>query len=1315
MLDLGAECSLVHNSLLEGLNIPYKKSITKVQWGNGSPLPHLGGVTLGIELGSTIVNHDFLVTEAWELPGQMLIGTDFTDAHRVVYDSRSRFLIVEDQKVEIVRSRPPSRSAAVAMVRGGRPAIRRGRGRTGTPVEPTTHCVAEKVTTPRSDPGGVMSEEEHAIAKADSRSWSVYPRVSHTISSRSCGAIKVRVACEEGELEGTEGSMLFEPQVGQVIGLSEGVVAVYKDQQGLFCFQIPYANERAETVDLEEGRTIGRVIGLAEDSSEEPGAVVGALHSESAGERESEDALIHTESAGERERETALLEQVDKMFPRSTREHDTLAELVREFPKVFSLGDEPLTISHQFYHEIRYTGEPVFKRSYPIALKHREEIKRQIEEMIAGGIIQPSRSPYNHPLVPIKKKDGRIRLCLDFRKLNERLSDDRYPLPRIDSLLARLGKGKMFTCLDLRQGYHQVPLSPGSREKTAFSTPDGHYEYLTLPFGLKDAPAAFQRIINQVLTGLIGDIGFVYLDDIVVMGDTWETHCDNIRRVLHRLQEANLSLKLSKCSFFKEEVEYLGHVISGEGIKPQPSKVRAMKEYPRPEILKELQGFLGVANYYRKFVPGFASIAKPLVELTKGEKTTSNKRKVVWTEKALDAFEKLKGALSQDVVLTFPNFQKAFVLVTDASKFALGGALQQEDSNGALRPLSYFSRQLKGAELNYSTVEREALAIVFGLRFNRTIIQGYPVVIHTDHKPLRYLFQNKEGSDRLARWRMAIADYDIRVEYIPGKDNVLADALSRIREADHPLDDVLVGAVTRGAGGRNNSDHAAGVAGASGKRKPQGEDHHAPIQVWTLGELKNAQDADALWNKIKQHCRGDVIISGKQKGIPGNISDYEVRSDGLLYNITLGAYGNKICRVVVPKIWQDTAVRLAHSPPISGHGGILATLERLKRFAFFPGMRRKVEDFCRACEICSRCKPGKEVPVPLLRYPEVSRPFQRVHMDLIGPFPLSGEFKYILTVVDALTKYLYTAPLKSKEAGEVARAFISSVVASEGTPSQVITDGGGEFLNEVFRTVCNLLGVARSVITPYHPSSNGQVERVNGTLTKILRTMVVDNPEIWSQMLPVATLAYNSSYHRIIKDSPFFALKHRDPTWPYATFAEEVAPWYELDNFAQELRAVGNKVFKRCQFFIEEEIARRPADRPQARPSPIREGDRVYMRAIPKPGVSKKVQPLYTGPYRVIERISEVIMRIQRLSDKKEAKCHVDRLKLEKYLRPGHAYNVGRAYPIHDCWDKEHIEDLASTKLVGTWEDHEISEDICQELKKTRPRGTGAYNLRSRK
>ncbi|XP_076048730.1 uncharacterized protein LOC143029735 [Oratosquilla oratoria] len=419
-----------------------------------------------------------------------------------------------------------------------------------------------------------------------------------------------------------------------------------------------------------------------------------------------------------------VLERADKLAPAGQAVSAlftprTYAEgvslLGQEVVELFRTDDgDPLTVTPHFFHEIRTIGPPVYRKSYPIPEQYREDIREQIGDMLRKGIIRPSRSPYNAPVVPVVKKDKSIRLCLDFRALNHHVVDDRFPLPHIDSMLRSLGTSVIFSLLDLKQGYLQIPLVESSCEKTAFSTPEGHYEFTSLPFGLKDAPSCFQRVMNQVLTGLLGVSAMVYMDDIIVLGTSWDDHLKNLEDVLQRLQEASLSLRLEKCHFFQKEVAYLGHVISQEGIKPQPEKVRAIKTFPQPARQKELLSFLGLAGYYRKFIPNFAEISLPLVDMTKGDVARKHKDREFgpWTPAQVHAFESLKSHLSSTVVLPYPNFAKPFLLTTDASASAIGGVLQQEDEGGRRRPLSYFSRTLNEHERRYSAIEREVLTVV---------------------------------------------------------------------------------------------------------------------------------------------------------------------------------------------------------------------------------------------------------------------------------------------------------------------------------------------------------------------------------------------------------------------------------------------------------------------------------------------------------------------------------------------------------------------------------------------------------------------------
>ncbi|KAK4327310.1 hypothetical protein Pmani_002251 [Petrolisthes manimaculis] len=475
----------------------------------------------------------------------------------------------------------------------------------------------------------------------------------------------------------------FEPSQGnkQARVLCPGIVKLHRcPDETKSIFTVMYVNVETEGVEIEEGKTMGEVIPCEAQNFMEDEGIEEDVNSQSTREN--------------------LYRVLDSKFPPESRENEILRNLIKQYPRVFATQDDPLKVTPYYMCTLRQVDDDaVWRKPYPIPVKYHEDIKKQIKQLRAQGTIRPSRSPYNTPLVPVPKKDGGIRLCLDFRALNTKLKDDKYPLPNIQVILQQLGESKIFSCLDMYQGYHQIPLAEESMEKTAFTSPEGHWEFTALPFGIKTAPACFQRIVNSVLTGLVGNSVFVYLDDVIIYGKNLQSHVENLRKVLERLQEAKLTLKLEKCEFFKTEVDYLGHVVSAEGLKPQPSKVDAVRQMAQPETVKELQSFLGLINYYRKFIYKFSEVASPLISLMKGKANKKNNNTPLdWTPEARIAFEDLKSKLAEEVTLAFPNFAKPFMLTTDASDKSIGGVLQQKDDEGRMRPLTFFSRTLNPAE-----------------------------------------------------------------------------------------------------------------------------------------------------------------------------------------------------------------------------------------------------------------------------------------------------------------------------------------------------------------------------------------------------------------------------------------------------------------------------------------------------------------------------------------------------------------------------------------------------------------------------------------
>lgn len=465
----------------------------------------------------------------------------------------------------------------------------------------------------------------------------------------------------------------------------------------------------------------------------------------------------------------------------SHNEKSVISNICQEYRDIFYLPGDKLTCTKSAEHEIPLLKDtpPVHVKPYRIPHAQKEEVTKQVDKLLKDDIIRPSSSPYNAPIVLVPKKmdnsgKQKWRMAVDMRRLNDVTIGDSYPLPNITEIIDQLGNSKYYTALDLAAGYYQIPVKEGDKQKTAFSTSDGHYEFNCMPFGAKGAPAVFQRLMNKVLAGLIGNICLVYLDDIVVYSNSIEEHEDKLRQVFDRLRQHTLLLQPDKCNFLMTEIKYLGHIINGQGVAPDPDKVKAVREYPLPRTPKQIKSFLGLIGYYRKFISHFATKAKPLNNLLRKDVTFK------WGKEEQDAFESLKREITNEPVLIYPDFNKEFILTTDASKIAIGAILSQ-GSIGQDRPIAFASRTLNKAESNYTTTEQELLAIVWATKHFRPYLYGRHFKIVTDHKPLKWLFSIKDPGSRLMRWRLKLEEYDYEITYKAGKMNVNADALSRVQ------------------------------------------------------------------------------------------------------------------------------------------------------------------------------------------------------------------------------------------------------------------------------------------------------------------------------------------------------------------------------------------------------------------------------------------------------------------------------------------------------------------------------------------------------
>lgn len=465
----------------------------------------------------------------------------------------------------------------------------------------------------------------------------------------------------------------------------------------------------------------------------------------------------------------------------NSEEEKELFKLIKDYENIFPNKNDILTHTETIQHKIITKDDiPIYTKSYRYPEIYKEEINKQIKDLLDNKIIRESFSPWSSPIWMVPKKldasgKKKFRMVIDYRKLNAKTIDDKFPIPNITDVLDKLGKNIYYTTLDLASGFHQIQMHPDSVPKTAFSTDKGHFEFTRMPFGLKNAPATFQRLMNFILRDYINKICLVYLDDIIILGTSLQEHCENIRKIFARLKQHNLKIQLDKSEFMRKEVAYLGHIVSKDGVKPNPAKIEAVKNFPIPKTQKEIKQFLGLLGYYRKFVPNFAKLTKPLTTCLKKGNIINIENK-----EYKNSFEESKNLLINSPILQYPDFEKQFIVTTDASNFAIGAVLSQY-VNGKDMPIAYASRTLNDHEINYSTTEKELLGIVWSVKYFRPYIYGTNFKIRTDHRPLTWLMSLKDPNSKLMRWRIKLDEYNYEIEYKKGTLNSNADALSRIR------------------------------------------------------------------------------------------------------------------------------------------------------------------------------------------------------------------------------------------------------------------------------------------------------------------------------------------------------------------------------------------------------------------------------------------------------------------------------------------------------------------------------------------------------
>lgn len=855
-----------------------------------------------------------------------------------------------------------------------------------------------------------------------------------------------------------------------------------------------------------------------------------------------------------------------------------------------SLGCTPLV-----EHEILCEAEPIKQRYYPVSPHVQKHIDAELDKMLKDEVIERSTSPWSSPVILVPKKDGSYRFCVDYRKLNSVTKKDAYPLPYVSAILDRLRGASYMSSLDIKSAYWQIKLSEKSKEFTAFTVPGrGLYQFRRMPFGLHNSPATWQRLIDRVLGPELEPYVFVYLDDIIVISKTFEHHCELLRDIFRRLLEANLTLSRDKCQFCRLELRYLGYVIDHRGLRVDPDKVSAILNIPTPMTVTEVRRIIGMASWYRRFIPNFSECIAPMSSLLK-----KNSR-FLWTSRCEESFSKLKKTLATAPILNCPDFTLPFVLQTDASNYGLGAVLSQIDADGE-KVIAYLSRSLTKPEKNYSVTEKECLAVLWSIEKLRPYLEGSEFTVITDHFSLLWLANLQNPVGRLARWSVRLQQYNFKIIHRKGKEHVVPDCLSRSVPVNCVEPSVTI--------------------------------------------------KDPWYRKMHFRILKDPLKFPQWRIDGGRLFKYVTLRDNNFAN-------REDCwKEVVPKEDRIEIYRKHHDTPISGHVGVFKTFGKISQHYYWPKMRHDIARYVRSCKVCQAYKveqkktPGLMVP----RY-KVSRCWQMISTDLIGPLPRSSSgFAYVLVVTDSFSKFVRLFPIRAAKGSIISKKIEEEIFLLYGVPQYVICDNGGEFKGRCFRTLCKEYSVKLLYNALYHPQAN-PTERVNRVLKTMIASFVGDNHKKWDVHLAKFGTAVRTSKHEVTGYTPYFVnfgneqillgSHYRSESFKSKVNSECDDSTESSGRFQmlQELRA---QIAKRIN-----EASERNKQKYDLRHRDVQfdVGMTVwrknYCLSDASKGFTKKLAPKYVGPFEILKKVSPWTFELKDDSGGSRGVWHAKDLKL---------------------------------------------------------------------
>jgi hypothetical protein len=991
-------------------------------------------------------------------------------------------------------------------------------------------------------------------------------------------------------------------------------------------------------------------------------------------------------------------------------EKEQLRALLDEFSDCFDDGGSAFTYDQGLPpHEID-TGNhrPIKCKVRRMSPAMREAELAEINKLKARGIVRDSNSQWGFPVVMVPKKTGGYRMCIDYRALNEITVRDSYPLPDIKDCLDALSGMQFFTTLDAKSGFWQVPMHPDHVKKTAVISSHGLFEFLGMPMGLTNAPASFQRLMNALLAGLTWKECLVFVDDIIIFSKTFEEHLQRLRSVLTCLR-GKVKLNVEKCQICRQQLIYLGHRISAEGVEMDPAKHEAVTNWPRPQNQQDLSSWLGLGNWYRKFIKDYHLLIEPFRELRKKGALW------VWNERHTAAFEQMKKVLTSAPILAWPDPELPYVLYTDGSKKGLGAVLGQIRADGTETVVQYWTKSLNDDEAKRSAPQLELYALVRAIKEMHPYLAGSTFTVVTDHWALQWVRRMRDPDGMLGRWALSLQEYNFQVRYRKGVENHV-DCLSRPPNwytqywREHPEQD-----------SERFAAPPAHTAAAISHAPVPPQSHENPRrsfgEVWpvTIEEVKQlhdrkrgpviaaatsqGDDPPAQW-KVAQEgdsrvCQYlDYLKDGtlprnpkKARRVVAEASHMFLDDSGLLrrfnqFGAARDASNGPV--LVVPANKQGEVIRSCHDSALAGHFGLWKTYLKVAHSYWWKGIYADVARHVQSCAECQACKGsivhGSEPqPIP------VGGPFERIGIDFVGKLPTTrGGNAYVLVITDYLTKWAEAFAVPNQSADVVAQYLLEEIICRYGVPKELNSDRGSGFLNRVVNSVVRLLGIRQHFTSAWHPQCNGLTEKVNGTLTSTLRILAGKNHRGWDTYLPYCLFAYRTSIQVSTGYTPFYLLHGWEARMPldWETNKPYAKKYADVEDYRADMARGLDIARDLARDNIEKAQHKNQLYSKHKRFTTFAVGDPVYVRNMHRSdeakAISKKLLPLWEGPFEVMERVGQATYRLvhsTRLGGKGKVlkgTFHVERLKLARLRR------VSAARSEADSGPDDRVADAAS-------------------------------------